>query len=584
MNDYMKRGLIVWTLVLSGVFVACRPGGRADRDVEFDSGSPVTEIKINAQSSRNLTKLGKVWGYIKYFHPAVAAGRFNMDAELFRVLPSLLEARSNEEANRVIERWTRRFGSVRQASVVSDSVAAVFMKPDLSWITPEYLGDRLSDYLSTLQQAVRPDSGYYYAYDTDGTVRFLHEREHEQITDPGYRLLALYRFWNACEYFNPNLPAVGYDWDHALSGNLVRFVRSTDEMSYRLNMLFLISQVMNSQCALAEADTLLETLLGDRLLPLKLRIIGDEAIVTGYLDRERGEKSGFQVGDVLRKVGSYMVEDGVFDKGAYISGSNGVVMLDRIAALLSRTADSVCQIEQFRNRRIKTTMSPTYPLSELHLPGTTDRHGLETLRFTADGILYLPMSRLTTEQTADVFAGAARAKGIIFDLRDGASADWIEPLCGFFYPSRKVFAQRVWPAPGRPGLFFRGEDRSVGKTNPEAPTCPVTILVGPETSDSCELLLMALQQIPGAKTVGYVTAGSQGELSELPMPGGFHIRLATTTICYPDGKTSQYPGIVPDYIVEPEVETLSAGIDDDFITAVKVIKGEPIELDSEEEY
>src|SRR5688500_3688008 len=41
----------------------------------------------------NLVLLGKVWGFAKYHHPQIALGNVAWDAELRRILPSVVAAR-----------------------------------------------------------------------------------------------------------------------------------------------------------------------------------------------------------------------------------------------------------------------------------------------------------------------------------------------------------------------------------------------------------------------------------------------------------------------------------------------------------
>jgi len=46
----------------------------------------------------------KVWGFLKYYHPAVAAGKTNWDEQLFKVLPKIESASTKEEYATVIEK------------------------------------------------------------------------------------------------------------------------------------------------------------------------------------------------------------------------------------------------------------------------------------------------------------------------------------------------------------------------------------------------------------------------------------------------------------------------------------------------
>jgi hypothetical protein len=45
-----------------------------DLDHEFDGGSGVSLAALTSVQIANLATLGKVWGFLKYHHPAVTAG------------------------------------------------------------------------------------------------------------------------------------------------------------------------------------------------------------------------------------------------------------------------------------------------------------------------------------------------------------------------------------------------------------------------------------------------------------------------------------------------------------------------------
>ena len=82
----------------------------ADADHEFDNGSKIATIATDSVKIKELANLGRLWGFIKYYHADVAKGGFNMDAALLRVLPQVLAAPTVTDANAVMERWVDGFG------------------------------------------------------------------------------------------------------------------------------------------------------------------------------------------------------------------------------------------------------------------------------------------------------------------------------------------------------------------------------------------------------------------------------------------------------------------------------------------
>jgi hypothetical protein len=81
-------------MLVDGVPVAQAPGIPAvfTTDHEFDNGSKVAITSLSDTQVQNLATLAKVWGFLKYHHPAVTSGKHHWDYELFRILPQVLTA------------------------------------------------------------------------------------------------------------------------------------------------------------------------------------------------------------------------------------------------------------------------------------------------------------------------------------------------------------------------------------------------------------------------------------------------------------------------------------------------------------
>ena len=82
----------------------------------------------------NVAALGQVWGFLKYFHPAVAAGQRDWDADLLRQLPAVLACRSVAERSRVLSAWLTSLGAVPACqSCATLPAQPVRLAADLAW-------------------------------------------------------------------------------------------------------------------------------------------------------------------------------------------------------------------------------------------------------------------------------------------------------------------------------------------------------------------------------------------------------------------------------------------------------------------
>ena len=123
-----------------------------DLDHEFDGGSGIGITELTRLQVENLAVLGKVWGFLKYHHPRVAAGEKHWDYGLFRVLPAVLKAPDRTAANAAILKWTQTFGPpdpCTNCAVLAKT--NLYLRPALDWLKDEAtLGKDLSQNLQSV--------------------------------------------------------------------------------------------------------------------------------------------------------------------------------------------------------------------------------------------------------------------------------------------------------------------------------------------------------------------------------------------------------------------------------------------------
>jgi len=88
-----------------------------------------------------------------------------------------------------------------------------------------------------------------------------------------------------------------------------------------------------------------------------------------------------------------------------------------------------------------------------------------------------------------------------------------------------------------------------------------------------EYTAMALRAGPRAVVVGSTTAGADGNVSMIPLPGGLVTAISGVGVFYADGTPTQRVGIVPDIEVRPTIEGIRAGRDEVLEAALRYILG-----------
>jgi len=100
----------------------------------------------------------------------------------------------------------------------------------------------------------------------------------------------------------------------------------------------------------------------------------------------------------------------------------------------------------------------------------------------------------------------------------------------------------------------------------------VVILVDEISQSQAEYTTMAFRS-SGAVVIGSTTAGADGDVSEIPLPGGLRSMISGIGVFYPDKKPTQRVGIIPDIEVKPTVAGIRAGRDEVLEEALRQILG-----------
>jgi C-terminal processing protease CtpA/Prc len=121
-----------------------------------------------------------------------------------------------------------------------------------------------------------------------------------------------------------------------------------------------------------------------------------------------------------------------------------------------------------------------------------------------------------------------------------------------------------------PGAFSVGAPETLTPAEPHYGG-KVVILVDENSVSQAEYTAMALQSAPGAIVVGSTTAGADGNVSEIPLPGALRTMISGLGVFYPDGAPTQRVGVRVDVEVRPTIAGIRAGRDEVLEAAIHQI-------------
>jgi carboxyl-terminal processing protease len=541
-------------------------------------------VRVDAQSSEQIERLaalGKVWGFVKYFHPGVAAGRVQWDSALVATVPRAKEARTGAEFRSAVQSLLDAAGPLgctdnrkRQALSESRCRASIpdstFINLDLRWLEDTAVfGPAITERLARIRDNRYQGSGRYVRFDV--TALFDADTAFESPAYPGegQRLLALFRFWNAARYYFPYLSVNGGAWNAVLLEFIPRMIAPKDAAEYHLAIAELTTRVHDAH--VTALSPTLNRIFGTRMPAFEARFIDGQIVVWKPAPDAR-TTGGLQAGDVITHVNGQAVAERRRELAKYVAAGNDAVFERKLVTLVLRSRDDSATYtieregKQFVRRvamaRPATSSTPpTYPVTELAmvLPNTN--------------IGYINMGNVNPAQVDSAIAIVGGTDGIIMDVRNYPRGTMYK-FAEFLNPDPRPFAKFTTVDSTYPGRVVWHPAIPAGRTdgNRNSYRGRVAILVDERTQSHAEFTAMALRTAPQSKVIGSQTAGADGNVTFLSLPGDVQTLFSGLGVYYPDGTPTQRVGIVPDIEVRPTLKGVRAGRDEVLDRALEYIR------------
>lgn len=539
----------------------------------------------NPQVVENLDLLCRVWGYVKYHHPVFAGDKYNVDYELFELLPRIAHTDSLTR-NRVLCEWIDGLGVYETAPERYESLPPNRLdtyQTDLGWThDTARLGQPLSERLVRLRYADRSagnryvTKAYYPEYDaTTPNAGFDGEEPYAEMADPdcGYRLLAAFRFWNMVEYFFPSKHLTDKPWDDVLPEYVARMIALPDG-NYLRTMWRMIAETNDSHAAVTEG---LMPIFGEFRAPVATAWVEGKVFVAKVapVSGSSDGRTGFQVGDEIVSVDGLPVNHYKREVRKYIPCSNEARVCNEMADAILRSQHYTAIRIRYRRAGIESDTLVTVA-RRWQYPGRYYGPYADL----GEGIAYIDPATFTANDEKPLAALLEHAAGLVVDLRrlseEVAYLHFIKKYLlsdttALDFNSRRY----TYPILSLPGVFASSSDPEPTWKRPIRSRLPVAVLVDNGTQSTMETMVQYCQTCADVVVVGSQSAGANGNVSFIYLPGGIKTCFSGLGWYYNDGVTVQRRGVRIDVEIHPTVEGLKAGRDEILEKALEILrKGE----------
>jgi C-terminal processing protease CtpA/Prc len=383
--------------------------------------------------------------------------------------------------------------------------------------------------------------------------------------DRGTRLAAVILAWNVFQHYYPYFDVVDTDWNAVLEPTLRRAAEDPDADAFLDTLRRMVDSLHDGHGRVGGRGGL----TGAYRLPFTLGWIQDELVVT-HAPLVNGV--GPNAGDVVLSIDGRTPRQLWDDLDPIISGATEQWARYRaLAEIAARDGEVHFTAELCRPDGLQYSIR-----SQAVAPGPHfEEPRPEKVARIEPGIWYLDLNRINDEDFRRALPDLEQARGVVFDLR-GYPSHLSVIVIAHLINEPVTCAQWHVPVvrwPDRERMEFRFSNWQVDPQKPRLKARAAFITDGRAISYA-ETYLGIIEHYELAEIVGGPTAGTNGNVNPITLPGGYSISWTGMKVLKHDGSRHHGAGIQPTVPVERTIGGVAAGRDELLEAAVEIVKGD----------
>lgn len=563
----------IYFAVILGVFIFSSDMLYSKDYQDYSKSSRITSIILNEKISSDLELVCKVWGYVKYHHPAFVDNSYNVDYELFDLIHSILKIKNRAERDSVLIDWIDGFGSftkMQNKSEVEAIDSLCIKNLSISWILDgTSLNKKISNRLLNLRYAKREVGNQLLSFYPNGVPNFDKDSlySNQMQLDCGQRLLSLFRYWNMVEYFFPYKYLMDSNWVQTLRKYIPIFVNANSYISYMSACYQLQSEIDDSH---GYSQNFFWMIFGNKVPAIKTRFMDGHLIITDIKQND-SITTELRAGDEIIQIGKGALDKRMEVIRKHTSKSNEVVFLKDAALILGFTKDDSVDISFKRGEDTSATKVSTLLLGD-YVKWTKSINPV-VFSFPEYSIGYIIAKNVSKSNANEVRTGIKKASALVIDLRNIFYNEFFQIAMDVLVPNNTEFAILTCPVKKMPGLFEQKRERTQICAETKFPG-KIIVLVDETTQSNGKFLTMLLQSNSNVTVIGSQTAGADGNVTSISLPAKLSMLFSSIGVYYPDGKGTQRVGVSIDQVITPSIQGIINGKDELLEYALLTIKKE----------
>lgn len=379
--------------------------------------------------------------------------------------------------------------------------------------------------------------------------------------------------WSAFQHFHPYLDTIGVNWDEALGPALRRALHATTTEEYRLTLSELVAKTRDGHGYVIGPPGPIGG------MPIRVARVEDKIVITGVAG-----DAPFRKGDVIERLAGVPALEVLRERERHSPGSPHLSEFRALNQFGAGPLGSTVRVDLQRDGAGETIeFVRSTPDRRMYFFNSIGEFSFPAFAEVRPGIFYVNLYSLDAPDLAAKLPQLAHARGVIFDQRwDGrnqvtAKSETIQPaehiiphLIGETIQASPMLIPQI-RLPDRAGWSY---DERTWPVRPKSPRLKgrIVFINEPSVVSYGETCMAMIAHHRLATLVGAPTAGCNGNVNFIPLPGGFRVMWTGMDVRKHDRSSFYTVGFAPDFPVARTLEAVKAGRDEYLEKAIAVIE------------
>ncbi len=361
------------------------------------------------------------------------------------------------------------------------------------------------------------------------------------------------------------------DWNTTLKEYIPLFIKAKDELEYELSAIQIIGDIQDTHANLWGGADKIDEWKGRNFAPVHLRFIENKLVVADYYNPELKNQTGLKIGDIITGINGKSTEQIIKENEKYYPASNFPTKMRDMAASLLRSDSKEINIQYISGNSDKQNLTlQLYPKDSLNIYQWYRQNNDKAYKILDNNIGYITLQSIKEDDIPKIKEEFINTKGIIIDIRNYPSTFVPFSLGSYFVSESTPFVKFTIGNVDTPGEFNYTENLEIPSQG-NTYKGKLVVLVNELTQSQAEYTSPAFRAGNNTTIVGSTTAGADGNVSIIFLPGGLRTMISGIGVYYPNGEETQRVGIVPDMEVKLTIEGIRKNKDELLEKAIEII-------------